>query len=466
MHPILTGDCPDPAIFREGDTFYLTFSSGPYDPGLPIYSSRDLEHWTLENYAVREFGGKEIWAPDFFRYKDRYYMYFSGAGTNWVTWTEDLRGAWAKPVDLEVHGLIDPGHVVDEEGKRYLLLSGGHIVPLSEEGLSAGGPVRKLLDPPPLPEELDYEGEFPEAPNIIRTRGYYYLSYADGGTSGPATSHRIMMARAKNLEGPWEFSPYNPLVATKSLDEPWICKGHGHFVEDEKGNLWVVFHGYENGYMNRGRKLLLSPVEVTADGWFQVPEEEEKGAWSQEIAVCDPRSWQRLRGSAWSDLSMEDGCMRWKGSEEAGRCSREGKDGRASCECGPALLNTGDHSYELSARVEVAGEMEAGLIAIYNEQIYNGVSVDGKALRVYRLGRLLYQQEFSAGTCWLKLRVRRHYLDFFVSRDKSSWQKIKVTIDLEPQNTNAYDGFLAVRPGVFAGGRGEAVVKELQYRRL
>ena len=129
MHPILTGDCPDPAIFREGDTFYLTFSSGPYYPGLPIYSSRDLEHWTLENYAVREFGGKEIWAPDFFRYKDRYYMYFSGAGTNWVTWTEDLRGAWAKPVDLEVHGLIDPGHVVDEEGQRYLLLSGGHIVP-------------------------------------------------------------------------------------------------------------------------------------------------------------------------------------------------------------------------------------------------------------------------------------------------------------------------------------------------
>ena len=158
--------------------------------------------------------------------------------------------------------------------------------------------------------------------------------------------------------------------------------------------------------------------------------------------------------------------MRWKGSEEAGRCSREGKDGRASCECGPALLNTGDHSYELSARVEVAGEMEAGLVAIYNEQIYNGVSVDGKALRVYRLGRLLYQQEFSAGTCWFKLRVRRHYLDFFVSRDKSSWQKIKVTIDLEPQNTNAYDGFLAVRPGVFGGGRGEAVVKELQYRRL
>ncbi len=189
MHPILTGDCPDPAIFREGDTFYLTFSSGPYYPGLPIYSSRDLEHWTLENYAVREFGGKSDRAPDFFRYKDRYYMYFSGAGTNWVTWTEDLRGAWAKPVDLEVHGLIDPGHVVDEEGKRYLLLSGGHIVPLSEDGLSACGPVRKLLDPPPLPEELDYEGEFPEAPNIIRTRtGIIIFPMRTGGLrSGQAS---------------------------------------------------------------------------------------------------------------------------------------------------------------------------------------------------------------------------------------------------------------------------------------
>lgn len=129
MIKILDGDCPDPAVFREGDTFYLTYSSGPYYPGLPICSSTDLVNWKMETYAVKDFEGKEIWAPDFFKYKDnKYYIYFSGAGTNWVIWSEHIQGPWSEPIDLKV-GYIDPGHVTDEEGKRYLLLSGGHIVP-------------------------------------------------------------------------------------------------------------------------------------------------------------------------------------------------------------------------------------------------------------------------------------------------------------------------------------------------
>lgn len=458
---LLNGDCADPAVFREGDTYYLTYSSGPYYPGLPIFRSRDLVHWTRVGYAVREFGNREIWAPDFFKYQGIYYMYFSGAGTNWVIWARQVEGPWSEPVDLHV-GCIDPGHVTDEEGNRYLLLSGGHIVPLASDGLSVAGPMRVLLTPPPLPEELDYEGEFPEAPNIIKTGGYYYLSYADGGTSGPATSHRIMVARARRLEGPWEFAPGNPLISTASPTEPWICKGHGHFVEDAGGGLWCIFHAYENGYMNRGRKLLLSPVSITADGWWQagdpVPLQIAEGE-----DLHDPGVWQRLRGRAVSGLSVEDGRMCWNGTGAGGRCSRAGVDGRATCECGPALLQTGDHSYELSVNVEMEGEMEAGVAAVYDERIYNAVSVDGQALRVYRLGRLLYQREFPAKTCWLKMRVQRHYLDFSVSLDGVSYEKIKVTIDLEPQNTNAYDGFLSVRPGVFARGNGRAVMSDLQY---
>ena len=60
MIKILDGDCPDPAVFREGDTFYLTYSSGPYYPGLPICSSTDLVNWKMETYAVKDFEGKEM----------------------------------------------------------------------------------------------------------------------------------------------------------------------------------------------------------------------------------------------------------------------------------------------------------------------------------------------------------------------------------------------------------------------
>lgn len=51
-----------------------------------------------------------------------------------VTWADSPEGPWSKPVDLKVGG-IDPEHVVDEKGNRYLLLSAGDLHPLSADGL-------------------------------------------------------------------------------------------------------------------------------------------------------------------------------------------------------------------------------------------------------------------------------------------------------------------------------------------
>ena len=105
---------------------------------------------------------------------------------------------------------------------------------------------------------------------LLTLDSHYYLTYADGGTAGPATSHMIMAARSRHPMGPWELSPHNPIVRTCHREEKWISKGHGHFVDDVDGNWWVIYHAYENGHHSVGRKLLLSPVEFTADGWFTV----------------------------------------------------------------------------------------------------------------------------------------------------------------------------------------------------
>ena len=45
-NPILDGDYADPAVFREGENYYLTVSTGQYRPGLSIFQikgSRKLE---------------------------------------------------------------------------------------------------------------------------------------------------------------------------------------------------------------------------------------------------------------------------------------------------------------------------------------------------------------------------------------------------------------------------------------
>lgn len=115
-----------------------------------------------------------------------------------MIWSEQIDGKWSDAIDLHVDH-IDPGHVTDENGKRYLFLSDNYLVPLSDDGLSVTGKMVQVLKAPQISDSWDIEGAFPEAPNVFKRGEYYYLTYADGGTSGPATSHMIMSARAKNL---------------------------------------------------------------------------------------------------------------------------------------------------------------------------------------------------------------------------------------------------------------------------
>lgn len=54
---------------------------------------------------------------------------------------------------------------------------------------------------------------------------YYYLFVAEGGTAGPPTSHMVVQARSKNIMGPWENAPFNPLLRTESRNENGGVKG-------------------------------------------------------------------------------------------------------------------------------------------------------------------------------------------------------------------------------------------------
>src|SRR5450830_756830 len=46
LNPILAGDHPDPTILKDGDDYYMTFSSFLAYPGIVIWHSRDLVNWT------------------------------------------------------------------------------------------------------------------------------------------------------------------------------------------------------------------------------------------------------------------------------------------------------------------------------------------------------------------------------------------------------------------------------------
>src|SRR5690606_26821917 len=80
----------------------------------------------------------------------------------------------------------------------------------------------------------------------------------------------VIAARSKSVHGPWENSPYNPIIRTESAAEKWWSRGHATLVEGPAdGDWYMVYHGYENGFHTLGRQTMLEPIEWTDDGWFR-----------------------------------------------------------------------------------------------------------------------------------------------------------------------------------------------------
>ena len=239
VNPIFAGDYPDPSLLRDGNDYYIVHSSFEYYPGLLIWHSTDLINWTPVTNALHKYVGS-VWAPDLVKYKNKYYIYFPANNKNYVVTADSINGIWSEPIDLKV-GNIDPGHVADQDGKRYLYFSNGGYVPLADDGLSVAGAFKQTYRGWPIPRDYTIECFCMEGPKLVKRGDYYYLTTAEGGTSGPATSHMIISARSKSPLGPWENSPYNPILRTNDNSEKWWSKGHGTLFEDAKENWWVVF---------------------------------------------------------------------------------------------------------------------------------------------------------------------------------------------------------------------------------
>ena len=133
VNPVFAGDYPDPSILRDGDTYYIVHSSFEYYPGLLIWKSKDLINWAPVTNALHKYIGS-VWAPDLVKYKNKYYIYFPADNKNYVISADSINGKWSEPIDLKVEG-IDPGHVVDNDGKLYIYFSNGGYVSMADDGL-------------------------------------------------------------------------------------------------------------------------------------------------------------------------------------------------------------------------------------------------------------------------------------------------------------------------------------------
>jgi xylan 1,4-beta-xylosidase len=74
LNPIVAGDHPDPTVLKDGDDYYMTFSSFFSYPGVIIWHSRDLVNWAPVGPALTKPIGT-VWAMDLIKHEGRYFIY-------------------------------------------------------------------------------------------------------------------------------------------------------------------------------------------------------------------------------------------------------------------------------------------------------------------------------------------------------------------------------------------------------
>ncbi|HET8655682.1 MAG TPA: glycoside hydrolase family 43 protein [Longimicrobiaceae bacterium] len=299
-NPILAGFYPDPSMVAVGGDYYLVNSSFSYFPGVPIFHSTDLVHWTqlgsvldrpsqldLDSLGV----SRGIFAPAIRYHDGTFYMITTCAdcGGNFFVTATNPAGPWSDPVWLrEVDG-IDPSFFFDDDGRAYVLNNGppvgqplyqGHraiwIQEFDAKAQKMVGPRRVIVNGG---TDLSKKPIWIEGPHLFHVNGAYYLMCAEGGTG---EQHSEVVFRSDSVWGPYVPYAGNPILTQRQLDParpaPITTTGHADFVRTPKGEWWAVFLGarpYQDDMYNTGRETFLMPVRWE-NGWPVITADDEQ----------------------------------------------------------------------------------------------------------------------------------------------------------------------------------------------
>ena len=469
MNPILKGDWGDPTVLRVGKDYYMTNHTATQStPSMLIWHSRDLVNWKPLTYALTEDFGSPVWAADFIKHGELYYIYLPvpDRGTVYVITAKDPAGPWSKPVDVGVSG-IDPGHIATPDGKRYLHVDAGYMVELSADGLKAVTPKKLVYEGWQYPKDWIVECFCLESPKLTYRNGWYYMTVAQGGTAGPPTGHMITASRSRTPYGPWEHSPYNPIVKTPHRSAKWASMGHGTLVDTPEGEWYIIFHAYENKLRSMGRQVLMLPVEWTADGWYKILEGIDPAGRIRKplngskvdtaMRLSDDfegtelgLQWKLIKGDSRKRVTIGNGILQLKA------------EGNSPSDSHPLVIDPVNDFYQVEVTVQPSEKIRSGLVLYAGTSDYLGLEVDGDAL--YRLAGGDYHREKITDISHsdvIRLRLSQDHGDllYWYSKDGgNTWKRIDFVNNLN------YFGGMTIRPGIYASGTGNATFRNFSYK--
>lgn len=475
-NPILRGFNPDPNIIRVEDTYFIAVSSFEWLPGIRIYKSSNLVNWEHETDVLTDQvdlrGNPQngsIWAPQISYSDGIFYLIYTDVKStkrpfkdshNYLITAPTINGPWSEPVYLNSSG-FDPSLFHDKDGRKWLLneiwdyrmttgnKSAGIVMQeFNPTKKALIGPVYKIFDGTELAKT--------EAPHLYQYGDYYYLITAEGGTG---KGHSVTVCRSKEIMGPYELDPKNPMLTASDKPESLLqCSGHGSIVQTPLGNWYMVYlatRPLQKKAAILGRETAIEEVYWTKDGWIRLVTGENGPSLLTEIITEEPvalkkdtnfeddftgplkKEWNTLRilaDESWCDLTSRKGYLRMFSGESI----------QSLFEHHLLAIRQKDFHFSAETKVEfhpTTYNQMAGLMLYLNDTnyLYAYITFDeeqGRVIRFMRCEQGVFQLEpsiipITSNEVYLKVIGDGGVGNFyFRSELEGDWQEIGSSQDL------------------------------------
>ncbi len=511
VNPVLSGFHADPSMIRVGDTYYIANSTFEWFPGVRIHESKDLVHWNLTTTVLDRAelldmkgdpcsGG--IWAPDLSYADGKFWLVYTDVKVvegvfkdmyNYLTVAEDIHGPWSAPVYLNGVG-FDASLFHDEDGRKYLIQQTWDHREYHNAfrglTLTEYDPEAKRLKPETA--RTIYDGtriKTVEGPHLYKINGYYYIFAAQGGTTW---THQEVVARSKELYGPYDTEPAGPFITNFDTPDHYLQKqGHGALVETPSGEWYYaslcgrpLHHSIENfydprGWCTLGRETSIQKVYWDEEGWPRI-----EGGHGGLVEVDAPKDAILTRApethAAYDDFMAKELDGEWNtlrvpfsermGSVGGGRLKLTGR-GSLSNRFDLSFIARRWRDFAFSAVTKVkfdpySYQAMAGLANYYNNEHWSWIFItrDDSNNRVIEAAECDNKKYTSIlkkdavvipkGTEWVWFKTVIDHLDYWYeySFDGEVWHRIPVILDAKVLSDDYvmshYGGFFT---GAFVG---------------
>ena len=503
-NPILSGCYPDPSICRVGEDYYLVTSTFEYFPGLPIFHSRDLTHWTqighvldrasqLDLDEIRPSGG--LYAPTIRYHKGTFYVVNTlvdgkrRSGNFLVTATQP-QGPWSEPHWLEDSDGFDPSLFFDDDGSVWFTANR-----LNEKGYYTGHTEiylreidvwnKKFVGKEIILWDGAVKGAvWAEASHIYKANGYYYLLVSEGGT---AHHHAVTIARSKKITGPYEPNRGNPILTHRhlGLDYPIVGTGHADLVETQNGELWLVLlamRPYGGYYYNLGRETFLAPARweedwlIISPGTGRVESEYLSPNLPEYVFEASPPRddfdhttlayhWNFLRTPREDFYSL---------TERPGFLRLRLRPQKLSEQTNPSFVGRRQQHIDFTAQTEFEFTPQsnnecAGLALLQNKDFYYLFVVTRTTETVVRLikrshgeAKTLAERPISTDIYTLKVTAHEQDYSFYFSMN-NQWHRLAENVDGRILSTPVAGGFVGAYIAMYASSNGQTSINYADF---